>query len=85
MPAFPSLFLWIVALGLLALFVWVGVGLVLDHLPWTLIDTSSPGKKQVIAVVLIVLGGLSYLSLREVLRYVWWGLRYLVGMEFEGL
>ncbi|MCF8720863.1 hypothetical protein [Nitrospina gracilis] len=85
MSASPSLLQWTVALILLALFVWVAAGLVLDHLPWTLIDTSDPGKKRAAAAVLLVLGGLGYFTLRDLLGFVWMGLRYLLGMEYEGL
>lgn len=85
MSASPSLLQWAAGLILLALFVWVAVGLVLDHLPWTLIDTSDPGKKRAAAVALLVLGGLGYLILRDLLGFVWMGLRYLLGVEYEGL
>ena len=84
MPEFHIL-QWVVGLVLMGLFVWVGVGLVVDSLPWKLIDTSQPGKKKMAVVLLLVLGGAGYLAVRELLQYVWRGLRYLLGMDFENL
>ncbi|CAI2718563.1 hypothetical protein [Nitrospina watsonii] len=85
MPASPSIFHWAVGGIVLVLVVWVGLGLVLDHLPWKLLDTSQPEKKKAAAGLLLALGIVGYLVVRDLIAFAWMGLRYLLGMEFENL
>lgn len=76
---------WVAGLILMGLFVWTAIGMVVDSLPWKLIDTSQPGKKKAALALLAVLAGSGYLAVRGLLEYVWKGLRYLLGLDLEGL
>lgn len=85
MPESPNWIQWIVALGLLALFVGVILTLFLDLVPLDQISLSNPKKRALGTLLLVLTAGAGYGIAREVVVFVWKGLRYILGMEFEGL
>lgn len=85
MPIEPTLVQWIIALLLLAVFAWVLMGLVLDIVPTPGIRADEPRKKMMGYALLAVTGLVSYSVSKEVLVWVWRGLRHVLGLDLEGL
>ncbi len=81
----PNWIQWAFALGLMAVMVGVILTFFLDIVPFDRFALDDPKKRVVGMILLIVLGAAWYGVSREVLVFVWKGLRYLLGMEFEGV
>jgi hypothetical protein len=81
----PTTFQWMTAFVLLALFSWVLLSLLWDIVPAPWLNPHQHQKRTIGIVLLIVIGLLNYSLAREVLGWVWMGIRHLLGFDLEGL
>jgi len=81
----PNWIQWITALSLLAVFVGVILTFFLDLISFDRFPLTHSKKRAMGILLLVLVGGAWYGVAREVLVFVWKGLRYILGMEFEGL
>ena len=85
MSSSPSTLQWFTAFFLLILFAWVLLSLLWDIVPAPWLNTDKPQKRIFGIVVLVVIGLLNYSFASEVLRWVWMGIRHLLGIDLERL
>ena len=81
----PTLLQWIVAIILLAVFSWVLLGLFMDIIPVPFLSADNPRKRIIGVLTLGFTGVLGYSLSREVMVWVWMGLRHLLGLDMEGV
>jgi hypothetical protein len=81
----PTTLQWTAAFVLLALFSWVLLSLFWDIVPAPWINPGKPQKRIIGIVLLFVMGLLSYSFTREVMVWVWMGIRHLLGLDLEGI
>jgi hypothetical protein len=85
MSASPTTLQWITAFVLLALFSWVLLSLLWDVVPAPRLNTDKPQSRLFGVILLVVIGLSMYPLASEVLRWVWMGIRHLLGLDLEGL
>ena len=85
MSSSPATLQWMFAFVLLALFSWVLLSLLWDVVPTPWLNKDNPQKRSFGIILLIVTGLLSYSFAREVLGWVWMGIRHILGFDLEGL
>ncbi len=85
MSSSPATLQWMTAFVLLVLFAWVLLSLLWDVVPAPWLNTDKPQKRMIGVVLLVVIGLLNYSFASEVLRWVWMGIRHLLGIDLEGL
>ena len=73
------------AFFLLILFAWVLLSVLWDVVPTPWFNTDKPQKRIFGIALLVVIGLLNYSFASEVLRWVWMGIRHLLGIDLEGL
>jgi hypothetical protein len=81
----PTTLQWTTAFILLALFSWVLLSLLWEIVPTPWANTDKPQKRVMGITLLVVIGLLNYSFASEVLRWVWMGIRHLMGLDLEGL
>ena len=81
----PTLLQWIVAIILLAVFSWVFLGFFMDIIPVPFLSADNPRKRIIGVLTLGFTGVLGYSLSREVMVWVWMGLRHLLGLDMEGV
>jgi hypothetical protein len=81
----PTTLQWITAFVLLALFSWVLLSLFWDIIPAPWINPDKPQKRIFGIVLLTVMSLLSYPLVREVMVWVWMGIRHILGLDLEGV
>ena len=81
----PTLLQWIVAIILLAVFSSVLLGLFMDIIPVPFLSADNPRKRIIGVLTLGFTGVLGYSLSREVMVWVWMGLRHLLGLDMEGV
>ena len=85
MVSSPTALQWVTALVLMALFSWVLLSLLWDVVPAPWIHTEKPQNSFLGIVLLVVVGLLNYSFAREVMVWVWMGIRHLLGLDIEVL
>ena len=85
MTASPTLLHWIIALGLLAIFAWIVLGLFWDLVPTPWNHADELHKKVIALGLTVVIALLSVSLTRPLLGWVWAGLQHVLGMDLEGL
>jgi hypothetical protein len=81
----PHLWQWLTAFILMAVFTWVALDLLMDALPWSLLDKSRPGRRQIGFALIFGLGLGGYSLLSELLVFVWMGIKHVLLLDLEGL
>ena len=85
MSSSPTTLQWMTAFFLLVLFAWVLLSLLWDVVPAPWLNTDKPQKRIFGIALLSVMGLLSYSFTREVIVWVWMGIRHLLGLDLEGI
>ena len=85
MSSSPTTLQWMTAFFLLILFAWVLLSLLWDVVPTPWLNTDKPQKRIFGIALLVMFGLLNYSFASEVLRWVWMGIRHLLGIDLEGL
>ena len=76
---------WVVAGLLMAVFSWVALSFVHDSLPWKLIVNADP-RQEVLGYVVMGVSGLTGLALgKELLYWVWKGLKHILFLDQYGV
>jgi hypothetical protein len=70
---------------LLALFSWVLLSLLWDIVPTPWRNVDKPQKRILGIVSLVVIGLLNFSFASGVLKWVWMGIRHLLGLDLEGV
>jgi len=81
----PHMWQWVAAFLLMALLTWVVLDLLADALPWSLLDKSYPGRRQIGFALIFGLGFGGYAFLSELLVFVWMGIKHVLLLDLEGL
>jgi len=84
MSSSPTTLQWMTAFFLLILFAWVLLSLLWDVVPTPWLNTDKPQKRIFGIALLVMFGLLNYSFASEVLRWVWMGIRHLLGIDLEG-
>ncbi len=79
----PQILRWVVAYALLGLFVWVGLGLVFDNLPFKVIDKNRPFKQDLALFVIILLGLASLYFFNEGFVALWKGIKHILLLDID--
>jgi hypothetical protein len=85
MSSSPTTLQWMTAFFLLILFAWVLLSVLWDVVPASWLNTDKPQKRIFGIALLVVIGLLNYSFASEVLRWVWMGIRHLLGIDLEEL
>ncbi len=85
MTADPQTLSWIVGGVLMIIFAWTALSLLVDSLPWKLIDKTKPGQKIFGIALMIVIGAMGLKICRELLYWVWGGLKHILLLDIGGI
>jgi hypothetical protein len=85
MSSSPTTLQWTIAFVLLVLFSWVLLSLLWDVVPSPWFNGDKPQERILGIVMLVVLGLFNYSFASEVLKWVWMGIRHILGLDLEGL
>ena len=77
----PNTLSWVVGGVLMIVFAWTALSLMVDNLPWKLVDKSRPGQKIFGIVLMIVTGAFGLKICKELLYWVWRGLKHILLLD----
>ena len=79
----PRILSWVVAGILMIIFSWTALSLLVDNLPWKLIDKTRPGQK-IFGIALLIITGAVWLKVcNELLYWVWRGVKHILLLDIE--
>jgi hypothetical protein len=81
----PRTLSWIVGGVLMIVFAWTALSLLVDNLPWKLLDKTRPGQKIFGIALMIVTGAIGLKVCDELLYWVWRGLKHILLLDIEGI
>ncbi len=81
----PETLRWIVGGILMIIFAWTALSLLVDSLPWKLVDKSRPGQKIFGIALMIFTGTAGLKACRELLFWVWIGLKHILLLDVDGI
>ena len=81
----PPTLNWIVGGVLMLIFAWTALSLLVDSLPWKLVDKTRPGQKIFGIALMIVTGTIGLKVCQELLYWVWMGLKHILLLDIEGI
>lgn len=80
----PQMLSWAVGGVLMIIFSWTALSLLVDSLPWKLIDKTKPGQKIFGIALMIVSGAAGLKVCGHLMSWVWRGIKRILLVDIDG-